>query len=53
MQFIRNNYCAKRLSGRTGEVVVIDLVEGILVVRSKNSKRGPSDLIPENWIVLS
>lgn len=44
MQFTRNNYEAKRLNGRTAEVVAIDPDEGILVVRSKNGKRQALDM---------
>jgi len=44
IQFTRNNYEAKRLNGRTAEVVAIDPDEGILVVRSKNGKRQALDM---------
>lgn len=44
VQFTRNNYAAKRVNGRTAEVVAIDPDEGLLVVRNKNGKRQTLDM---------
>ncbi len=44
IQFTRNNHSAKRVNGRTAEVVAIDPDEGLLVVRNKTGKRQTLDM---------
>ncbi|MFA6125653.1 MAG: exonuclease V subunit alpha, partial [Sphingomonas sp.] len=44
IQFTRNNHAAKRVNGRTAEVVAIDPDEGLLVVRNKTGKRQTLDM---------
>jgi len=44
VQFTRNNHAAKRVNGRTAEVVAIDSDEGLLVVRNKTGKRRTLDM---------
>ena len=44
IQFTRNNYAAKRLNGRTAEVLAIDAEEGLVVVGMKGGKRQTLDM---------
>lgn len=44
IQFTRNNYGAKRLNGRTAEVLAIDAEEGLVMVGMKGGKRQTLDM---------
>lgn len=44
IQFIRKNYAAKRLNGRTAEVLAINAEEGLVVVGMKGGKRQTLDM---------
>jgi len=44
IQFTRNNHAAKRVNGRTAEVVAIYPDQGLLVVRNKGGKRQTLDM---------
>ena len=44
IQFTRNNYAAKRLNGRTAEVLAIDPDQGLVMVGMKGGKRQTLDM---------
>lgn len=44
IQFTSNHYAAKRLNGRTAEVLPIDPEEGLVLIRMKGGKRQTLDM---------